>query len=81
MIGPAPICLICKRLGDTIRISDEERRYTCEAFPDGIPDEIFFKAFDHRNPYPGDKGIRFVVREDRKAQLEMYDALIKRKRI
>ena len=33
--------------------------HTCEAFPCGIPDEIFLGGFDHRRPYPGDDGIRF----------------------
>ena len=33
--------------------------HTCEAFPCGVPDEIFLGAFDHRRAYPGDDGIRF----------------------
>lgn len=32
----------------------------CDAFPDGIPDEIFDGTFDHREPYDGDHGIRFI---------------------
>ncbi len=32
---------------------------TCDAFPDGIPDEILFNLVDHRKPYPGDHGIRY----------------------
>jgi hypothetical protein len=31
----------------------------CAAFPDGIPDEIEYNWVDHREPYPGDHGIRF----------------------
>ena len=31
----------------------------CEAFPDGIPDDITLDGFDHRNPFPGDRGITF----------------------
>ena len=32
----------------------------CNAFPDGIPIVIWTNEFDHRNPYPGDGGIRFT---------------------
>ena len=33
--------------------------FTCPAFPDGIPKVIFLDEFDHREPYPGDHGVRF----------------------
>jgi hypothetical protein len=32
---------------------------TCEAFTEGIPEEIWTNKVKHTNPYPGDKGIRF----------------------
>ena len=37
---------------------------SCAAFPDGIPDDILEREFDHRKPYPNaespvDNGIRF----------------------
>jgi hypothetical protein len=42
---------------------------SCSAFPDGIPREIFGNIFpgedliphDHRQPFPGDNGIRFAA--------------------
>jgi len=32
---------------------------TCEAFPEGIPDEIIFEGRDHTEPFKGDRGIRY----------------------
>lgn len=31
----------------------------CEPFPDGIPKSIWLNRVDHRQPYPGDGGIRW----------------------
>jgi hypothetical protein len=31
----------------------------CKAFPDGIPDPIYYGEVDHTNPYPCDDGITF----------------------
>jgi hypothetical protein len=32
----------------------------CEAFPGGIPLDILVHGDDHREPFPGDKGVRFL---------------------
>lgn len=46
-----PMCLVCtRRQGD----------FTCTPFPDGIPDAILYDYFDHRQPFIGDGGLRFV---------------------
>lgn len=47
----APQCTKCSRF---------KWDHTCQAFPCGVPDEIFLGAFDHRKPYPGDDGFMFV---------------------
>lgn len=46
-------CDICKYYKEQDR---------CEAFPEGIPDEIYFLGFDHRKEFPNDRGIRFEIR-------------------
>jgi hypothetical protein len=60
-----PICLFCRFLIETQRGKGGK----CDAFPDGIPDEIYLGDFDHRNPYPNaenptDNGIRFEPVEE-----------------
>ena len=37
---------------------------TCEAFPGGIPDEIWWGENDHTKPYPEDNGFRFSPIEE-----------------
>jgi len=51
------ICTSCALFNDD---PERDSMGVCEAFPDGIPDEILRQGFDHRNEFPGDNGIRFV---------------------
>ena len=64
-----PICILCTRLHPTWTKGfdnpnptpdDYRGQWTCDAFPDGIPDEIITNRTDHRQPYQGDGGMRFV---------------------
>lgn len=51
-----PLCLACKHLD-----RDNVDRRACNAFEEGIPDEIWTNRHDHHEPYPGDSGIRFEL--------------------
>jgi len=46
-----PLCATCRHKRDDA---------TCAAFPGGIPNAISEGDFDHRQPYPGDHGIRYA---------------------
>ena len=46
-----PICNDCVHLTDG--------KWTCVAYPKGIPDEITNNRVDHKEPYIGDNGIFF----------------------
>ena len=49
-----PLCLACQRLRRRWR-----GRLACAAFPEGIPSPLLDASADHRESYPGDRGIRF----------------------
>jgi len=44
------MCLIC---------THSQNRGGCDAYPDGIPDDILSGRVDHRLPQPDDHGIQF----------------------
>ncbi|MGI8335781.1 hypothetical protein ACRYCC_38030 [Actinomadura scrupuli] len=81
IVRPASICAACTRL-KTLPNPDHdpggESPYTafirfCEAFPDGIPDDIDLGGFDHRLPYPGDHGVRFEFESGKELLLKGYE--------
>jgi hypothetical protein len=50
-------CGFCKHLHRKPR--EQMIRWTCAAFPGGIPDALQFNRRAHDRPYPGDNGILF----------------------
>ena len=64
---PAAICIFCRHL--------KEGSARCDAFPDGIPDDILFALHDHREPYEGDRGIRFELKPGEDAAFKEWLAL------
>lgn len=68
-MGPV-ICFACKRLRSKMR---EDEPATCDAFPDGIPDEIYPNGADHREPYPDDHGLRFLLDPRKEFMLRAYE--------
>ena len=49
-----PICLDC----DHFHYEDKKKN-VCDAYKEGIPEEILDSSVDHRKPYKGDNGIQF----------------------
>ena len=56
------MCLGCQRL----RFNEGESK--CAAFPAGIPPEILVAGADHRFPFAGDHGVRFMQKDTDEAR-------------
>ena len=65
-----PMCNFCKHFhkNDPRQIEP----FACDAFPEEIPDNIFFECGDHRHPVEGDHGIQFEKRDDLSESLKSY---------
>jgi hypothetical protein len=48
-------CATCLHFHD----DDNRETATCDAFPDGIPEQILTGEVDHKSPFPNDNGIRY----------------------
>lgn len=55
------ICTLCRHMNIV-------GHRICAAFPDGIPMQIWDGDNNHREPYPGDNGIRFEPIEQDEGQ-------------
>ena len=60
-----PMCYLCLRFDR----SPPAGRRRCEAFPEGIPEEIFFEGADHRRPF-ADEDLTFAP-QDEEAEAEV----------
>lgn len=65
-----PQCFFCRRF-------PTGRGRVCDAYPDGIPLEIFRNEVDHTKPYKGDHGLTFwdVVDEETSGKKEHAPSL------
>jgi hypothetical protein len=52
-------CLYCSHYESPLITKLAEQ--TCTAFSDGIPDDIWWNRFDHRQPHDGDHGIQWTA--------------------
>ena len=64
MSGIGTQCMICKHA----HVSDESIPTTCDAFPNGIPQQLLSGKVFHLTPYKGDNGI--MLETDDHAALE-----------
>ena len=61
--GEPFLCRYCERFAGTMLIGTDT--FTCDAYPDGIPDDIMTNRVDHRVPHDGDGGLTFVALPNR----------------
>lgn len=86
-MGVGSICFSCQRfrswLEEGAPTTDKGPNAFCAAFPGGIPDEIIYNGFDHRNPLgteqTDDSGnpILFQLDPARGGQLKAYEEAVR----
>jgi hypothetical protein len=57
MIRVLPQCLTCAHFRSQLDHGPDAPEQACDAYPDRIPDPIWWNQVDHRQPYDGDQGI------------------------
>lgn len=65
MIGQH-LCTICRHFH---REAARRGQWTCDAFPEGIPEPIRLQRVLHTASYPGDHGLQFEVDRELVARL------------
>jgi len=62
----SPVCTYCRRYRITPRRDDQGNSLpsVCDAFPEGIPEEIWRGRNKHKVPHSGDHGIQFEPAPD-----------------
>ena len=61
-----PICLWC------VHHHGQQSISTCDAFPEGIPEQVMSASADHMEPIPGDSGITFELMPDAEFPKALY---------
>jgi hypothetical protein len=60
-------CKTCKRLGLEVG-----SRHSCEAFPKGIPDDIYAGLFTHTIPHTGDHDLQYIGKAEEHSKKVEY---------
>ena len=74
MMGPA-LCQSCLRLELFNMTGNDNVAGTCAAFPNGIPEDIFYGFGDHREPREGDAGLVYAPDPESQDIFQMWEKL------